>query len=155
MKNKNIFISAIFLTNSLNLYSQVAVLTLGENVVSTNGSISYSVGEVFYTNKGSGSSQSEGIQHAYTIHPVNNGSTLHVSMYPNPTSDLLFFKVENLNYSELSFKIFNVSGTLLRSGPIQDPSSSVSLNNLPSGTYLIKINRGYTEEKSYKIFKIN
>ncbi len=155
MKNKNIIFSAIFLVNWLNLSSQVSVLALGENIATIYGSISYSVGEVFYTNKGSGSAQSEGVQHTYTIHAVNNGSTLHVALYPNPTSDLLFFKVENLNYAELSYKIFNVSGTLLRTGIISDHSTSVSLNNLPSGTYLIKINRGYTEEKSYKIYKIN
>lgn len=142
-----------FTINSIKLLSQVSILSGGKDIKNSSGTVSFSVGEVFYISKGDKNTLSEGIQNGYTINPINNGSRMRVSIYPNPSFDLVYFKVENLNYRDLSYKLFSITGLLLRSGIILNIQSSISLNSLPSGAYLLKINRGLVEEKSFKILK--
>jgi hypothetical protein len=126
------------------------------NAISNNyGSITYSIGELFYVEKGSQYTLAEGIQNGITINPINTKSSIKVSIYPNPTSDLVYFKVQNLNFHNYSYKIYNSYGIELLHGRIQNMNASASLSHLPPSIYLCKIYRDQFEILTYQIIKIN
>lgn len=134
-------------------YGQSSFNCSGENVKSNFGSVSYSIGESFYVFKGADCKVNEGVQIGYVINPISTNASLRMSTYPNPTSDLVFFKVENLNFSNLSYLLFDAKGKLITKGRIVDTNSFISLKELPPSVYFLKCYRGLTEEVSFKIFK--
>jgi ribosomal protein S17 len=119
------------------------------------GSLDISIGEVFYIQKGQVLNLTEGIQNGITINPVSSKSKISVSVYPNPTNDLVQFKVQNLNFNNLHYRIYNNMGNEISHGDIVNINSTVSLSKFPSSIYLVKIYRGANEESAYKILKIN
>ena len=134
--------------------AQISNNASGNDIFNNAGSIAYSIGELFYVEKGAHNTTTEGIQNGITINPVNNKSSIKISIYPNPTSDYVYFKVQNLFYENYSFKIYNSNGTELLHGRIQNMNTSVSLSHLPPSIYLCKIYRDQLEMLTYQIIKI-
>ena len=97
----------------------------------------------------------EGLQHGFVINPIYTRARLHISIYPNPTSDLVFFKVENLNFLNLSYILYDVTGITIMKGQIIDTKSFISLKELASQTYILLCLRGTIEQNVFKIIKIN
>jgi hypothetical protein len=135
--------------------AQTSVLTSGGDFSSNYGSMSYSIGEVFNISKGTGFKLQEGAQQCFIINPIYTHSNLHLSIFPNPTTDFIYFKVENFNYLNLSYILFDLTGKTILKGKIIDIKSFISLKNLPSQSYLLKCFRGNEEENTFKIQKIN
>jgi hypothetical protein len=142
----------IFLSLSTN--AQNSVVTSGKDEGGIYGNLSYTIGEVFYTLKGNGYNLSEGPQQPFKINPVLNRSSLHVSVYPNPSRDFIYFLVEDLNFNNLNYELISISGKVLLSGKITTTKSFVPLNNILNGVYLLKISRGAFEKTTYQILKI-
>ncbi|MBU1369193.1 MAG: thiol protease/hemagglutinin PrtT [Bacteroidetes bacterium] len=64
-----------------------------------------------------------------------------VTIYPNPTSDLLFIKNDQ-NIEFTNFGIYNLKGERIISQPINDKlqnTQAINLKNLPSGSYFLKL----------------
>ena len=137
------------------LNAQSLVVTAGKDIENTNGSVSFTVGSVFYLNRNQALSITEGMQQSYTINEIPGKSTLRVVLFPNPTSDLVYFKVENLNYKNLSYRVYDLSGRLMSEGKIINPQSSVSISSYPSNMFIVRVYRNSIEERSFKIFKTN
>jgi hypothetical protein len=135
--------------------AQSGVVVSGKNIESTSGSLSYTVGDIFYTQKGLGISIKEGLQQSYVINELSTKFTLRVSLYPNPTNDIVHFKVENLNYKNLSFRLYDITGRLITTGRIINDQSVLSLKNLSDNIFIVKVIRGEQEEHSFKILKSN
>jgi len=133
---------------------QMATITAGGNYISKEGTVSFSIGEVVYISKGLSYNMTEGVQHSFIINPIFTNSNLLLSIYPNPTTDLLFFKLENLNYLDLSYILYDISGKILMRGTILDSKSTISLKNYASQTFILKIVRGQNEQNIFKILKI-
>jgi hypothetical protein len=127
----------------------------GVLIQSNFGSISVSIGEVFYLNKGSSYSISEGIQHGIVINKILTNSNIHILVYPNPTNDLIFFKVENYNFQNLTYQLYNILGFELLNGRITGTASFISIKQLPPSVYYLKIYRSENVMATYKIIKIN
>ncbi len=139
----------------INLKAQRNVLSSGGDLKSNHGSVSVSIGEIFYTSKGLSYNMTEGLQHGFVINPIYKRASLHISIYPNPTSDLVFFKVENLNFLNLSYILYDVTGKTIMKGQIIDTKSFISLKELASQTYILLCLRGTIEQNVFKIIKIN
>lgn len=152
---KYVLLILLILTIRSQSEAQISNNASGNDIYSQYGSISYSVGELFYVQKGTEYTVTEGIQNGFTIHPSHNKTNIKVTVYPNPTSDFIFFKVQDLYFDNLSYKIFNNNGKELLNGTIQNINTSVSLNHLPPSVYLCKIYRKQSEILTYQIIKIN
>jgi hypothetical protein len=137
------------------LSSQITYNSSGLSIVSSYGSVDYSIGEVLYTQKGNFFNANEGIQNGIIINPVYTNKRLHVSVYPIPTNDIVHFKVENLNFKTLSYSLITENGKEIQRGVIENETINISLKWFPSGVYIIKIYRNAIEETSYKILKVN
>lgn len=140
---------------SLSIKAQTSVLTSGGDFNSKYGSVNYSIGEIFNISKGTGFKLHEGVQQCFIINPIYTHSNLLLSIYPNPTTDFIYFKVQDFNFLNLSYTLFDVTGKMILKGKIIDTKSSISLKNLPSQTYFLKCFRGDAEENTFKIQKIN
>lgn len=73
------------------------------------------------------------------------------SIFPNPTHDQITISA-SANYIGKNYRIFDYTGKLLQSNTIQSENTTISLSDLPSGLYLLRI-EGNNHE-SYKIVKL-
>lgn len=144
------------------LQAQEAIPASGGNASGSSGSVSYSVGQVVYqTHTGTNGSVAEGVQQPYEISVVTGleeakGINLTVSAYPNPTTDFLTLKVENYKTENLSYQLYDISGKLLENKKIESNETSISMTNLVSATYFLKVVKmqGIASQKAVKTFKI-
>ncbi len=156
LKNSlRLFLFVSFLLCHLSNIAQSSVNTSAKDIENLNGSVSYTLGSVFFVSRNQGLLTTEGIQQSYTINEIVSKSILRVALFPNPTSNLVYFKVENLNYKNLSYRLYDINGRLITSGKILNDQSVVSLQNFPSNIFIVKVFRGELEEQSFKIFKAN
>ena len=141
------------------IFGQQAIHTSGENASGSGGTVSYSVGQIFYaTSSGTNGSVSEGVQQPYEISIITaidlaKGIGLSFTAYPNPTTNLLTLTVENLDYTKFNFQLFNMNGELLENKLLTGEQTTISLQNLPPSSYLIKVVGDQQEYKTFKIIK--
>ena len=157
---KNLFI-LLGLIISLSTNAQVGIPAAGGNASSSGGSISYTIGQVVYTtNTGTNGSVAQGVQQPFEISVVTGieyaqSINLNCSAYPNPTTDHLTLKVDNIEISTLKFQLFDIYGKLLENKKISSNESTIPMNNLVPGTYFLKvIQMNYTSNQEVKTFKI-
>lgn len=152
---KYILLILLILTNRSQTEAQISTNASGNDIYSQYGVVSYSVGELFYTQKGSELTSSEGLQNGASIHSSHHKSLIKIAIYPNPTVDLVYFKFQNSTVNNLSYKIYNETGNVLIQGTITNANTSVSLGQLPSSVYVCKVFKEQAELTSLKIIKIN
>jgi len=122
------------------------------------GTAAYSVGQIVYTsNTGAGGSVAQGVQQPYEISIVlgveDHQISLNMKVYPNPTSDFLILNVGNFELSTLNFELYDISGKLLERKKITSITETISLVNLPSSTYFLKVTSNNEEIKTFKVIK--
>ncbi|MCF8297355.1 MAG: T9SS type A sorting domain-containing protein [Saprospiraceae bacterium] len=139
------------------LNAQEAIVSTGGNSTGIGGSVSYTIGQIVYaTDTGLTGSVAQGVQQPFEISVVGGlentlGITLQCSVYPNPTADFLNLIIDNYNFKNLSYQIFDLHGKLLEKKKLIDSETVISTANLPSGTYFLKV---VSDNKEVKIFKI-
>ena len=102
-----IFLLSIALTE---IKAQQGTTATGGEASGAGGTLSYSVGQVSYTNiTNSNGYINEGVQQPYEFFTVgistNNNITLSYSAYPNPTASTVNLKVENTSLENLSYQL--------------------------------------------------
>jgi hypothetical protein len=122
------------------------------------GTAAYSVGQIVYTsNTGAGGSVAQGVQQPYEISIVlgveDHQISLNMKVYPNPTSDFLILNVGNFELSTLNFELYDISGKLLERKKITSITETISMENLPSSTYFLKVTSNNEEVKTFKVIK--
>lgn len=140
------------------MYAQKAVLATGSNATGSNGSVSYSVGQIDYYNKGSNSQIMEGVQQAYEITTLSTSETLaadkkDILLYPNPFKDFVFLDFTTNDYKNSEFQLFDSSGKLLKEEKIKESKSEFNFSALPSAMYIIRVNKDGKNLKTFKIIK--
>lgn len=135
--------------------AQTAVLTTGTTASGAIGSVSYSVGQVAYSQKGSNQQIMEGVQQAYEITSleVDDESILEkkILLYPNPVSDILNVDFGKENYHNSNYVLFDSQGKLLKTGKFSQQNTELNMAELPTSVYIIQI---FQEKKNIKTFKI-
>ena len=95
-----ILIMIVIITNFLTSYAQEAIPAAGANASGSNGSVSYTIGQVVYTTEfGPNGSEAKGVQQPYEISIItsvesNNSQNIECVIYPNPASNFLTLKFE-------------------------------------------------------------
>lgn len=140
-------------------YAQDATSAAGGNSTGTGGSVSYTLGQLAYqSHTSTNGTILEGIQLPFEISVITSieeafGVTLIISAYPNPVSDHLTLTVNNNNFSNLTYHLFDIDGKLLHTEKIISNQTSINMNNLASSIYLIKVMQNNKEVKTFKISK--
>ena len=73
--------------------------------------------------------------------------------YPNPTTDYLTLKVKNYESNNLSFKLFDINGKLLKTENLMGKETQIEMQNLNPGNYFLKITDNQKEIKVFTIIK--
>ena len=150
---KKILILQLFLFICF-MHAQEAVLTTGGDATGNGGSVSYSVGQVFYqTNTGTNVSVSEGVQQAYEISlEVDETTTnLRLQIYPNPTNNYLNLTVTDA--TGLTYHLYNMQGKLIKTAAINSPKTTIRLEGLAKATYFLNVLKNNQTIKTFKIIK--
>ena len=141
-----------------NVYAQNNTITTGADVANTNGSISYSIGQIDYLSSDNGSIFiNQGIQQPFEIVTLSGNEILNISIsaqvYPNPTANNLIISLQNYNYENLTYKLFDIRGREIIKGIISNSETIVNMQPFASATYVLKISKKNKEIKSFKILK--
>jgi hypothetical protein len=141
------------------LQAQEAIPASGGNASGSEGSVSYSVGQMVYTtNIGTNGSVAQGVQQPFEISVVTGledteGISLRCSVYPNPTTDYLVLKVENFDKENLSYQLIDIKGKPLENKKITGIETSIVMSSLTPATYFLKVTQNNKEVKTFKIVK--
>jgi len=146
---------------SLAVNAQEAIPVTGGNASGSSGSVSYTIGQVAYiTNNGTNGTVAQGVQQPFEISVITGieqakSINLNCSAYPNPTTDYLTLKVDNIEPSTLNFQLYDINGKLLENKQITSIESIISMKNLVAATYILKvIQMKYSSSQEVKTFKI-
>lgn len=135
------------------------IITSGSNATGSSGSVTYSIGQVFYTYIGLQTvyNVEQGIQHQEKDEnlgtPEIEKPTTEIFVFPNPTADFvnLSMKGDELESANRSYRLYDLQGRLLKQNIITQTETQVSLNNFSSSLYILTV---YVDNKLYKSFKI-
>ncbi len=141
------------------LQAQETTATSGGDASGSGGSVSCSIGQVFYiTNTGSNGSVAQGVQQPFEISEASGieeaaGITLQCSAYPNPSTDYLNLVVENYKLENLTYQLYDISGKLLETKKIESSETTIAMCNFNPGIYFLKVTDNSKEIKTLKIIK--
>jgi Secretion system C-terminal sorting domain len=142
------------------LYAQQGNLASGGDASGTGGTVSFSIGQVFYSSA-SGTSQNlnQGIQQPFEISVLNSVEekaadiNLTASVFPNPTISNFTLKVETTKWKNLSYELYNAQGSLLLSKKVEVDETIIEISGLASAFYILKVHDGNQSIKTFKITK--
>ena len=149
-----IFPFVFFVLSFVSSYGQYSISTTGGHIKSTEGSTSFTVGQVAYVlKKGNGTYLNEGIQQVYTkkTTPIEELVYLkEVLLFPNPTQETFNLIMSTKEDVLVRYTIMDYLGKEIKNGDIITEKSEISLVDLPSGNYFISLK----SKKEHRIFKM-
>lgn len=75
------------------------------------------------------------------IEPLNN--TNNFSIYPNPTNEILNISIaKELDLSHAKISLVDISGRVILNQPIHSAETTININHLPNGVYVLKFRLG-------------
>ncbi|MEI7596927.1 MAG: T9SS type A sorting domain-containing protein [Bacteroidota bacterium] len=164
MKNykAKLFTAFLLCVGFTGVQAQESINAAGGNATGSNGSVSYSVGQVFYTStSGSNGSVAQGVQQPYEISVVTEveeakNIALTCTAYPNPTTDFLTLSInatEAKITQPMSYKIIDINGRVLENKEINSDKTNVTMSNLVPANYFLVVVQGTKTMKTFKIVK--
>jgi hypothetical protein len=159
MKNRIKIILGVFLLSTGTSFSQETISTTGGEATGSGGTASYTVGQISYTtNTGTNGIVAQGVQQTYTVviddsGVAENGISLTITTFPNPTLDKVNLKIEDFSTQELNYVLTDLSGRLLQEKKVVNAVSEIELNQYESGTYILKVKNTSNEVRTFKIIK--
>lgn len=156
MKTTLFTLSSFLVSFSIQVSGQEALNTSGTNMSGTTGNVTASLGQVFYeATSSSVGNIVAGVQQPYEITTTLGVDITEISLdltvFPNPTTDILNLKMGFKDYEKYYYDIFDGSGKLLASKSISQAQTQITMTSYPAGIYLLKISKG---SKIIKIFKV-
>jgi len=161
MRHKRFKLSVVLLLGLglTGLQAQESTNSTGGNASGSGGTASYTVGQVVYTTQtGSNGTVAQGVQQPYEISVVSGIEDakyiqLECSAYPNPATDYLILKVENSDYENLTYQLYNLSGKLLTNEKLKENEAIITMVDFAQGIYFLKVTDNQKEIKTFKIIK--
>jgi hypothetical protein len=160
MFKKSIFIT-IFFCATLTVAAQSGLVTTGGDIQGSNGSVSYTVGQVAVQSiEASAASLTEGVQQPYEIQTVGVDNypsiTLDAVVYPNPTTDKLilsFNGIETHSIASLRVALYNTNGQYIQTVDVASAQTTIDMSALAAGTYYLRVTAGQQTLKTFKVVK--
>ena len=159
MIHKKTIASVAFLLLGLGgLQAQESPTATGGDATGTGGTASYSVGQVVYTTAtGTNGSVAQGVQQPYEISTtvgVNETTiNLELSVYPNPTTDYLTLKIDDIELSTLNFQLIDLQGKVIENKKVTATTSTINVESLSKATYFLNVTDNNQLIKTFKIIK--
>jgi len=140
------------------LLAQQVVATAGGTFNNSSGYLSYTIGEgVAQTLTKGNKTITQGFQQtnlSVTIVSELKELDFSITAYPNPVSDILKIRTDKKEVTGLQYLLFDMTGKLISGSNLEGTETNVPFDKLNSGTYLIKVQAGTKELKTFKIIKL-
>ena len=140
------------------VYSQEAIPVSGGEANGPGGSVSYTVGQVFYTTyTGSTGSVSQGVQQPYEFQVIRKSKLKNINLtavtYPNPTKDFIILKITDSAFNNLRYTLFDANVKFIASDAISASRTQIQMKYLTIGVYILKVSKKNKILKTFKIIK--
>jgi hypothetical protein len=123
-------------------------------------SISWTLGETIiptFTSQDGSLILTHGFQQKLIITAVeeNLGDPVKVTIYPNPTSEMINIQFETATDKEISLFLLDAQGRLVKTEVIETSvlNKTVNLQDLPAGVYYVRLTKGKLVNV-YKVVKL-
>ncbi len=149
-----IFLGCIAGFYSISCFSQSALTSLGSDHSGSGGSISFSGGQLVYSQYNSDEWDfSQGVQQAFeiTVLTADQNDKPNITVYPNPTLGSLI--IEHQFAVQPLVVLRDVNGKILKSDFIA--TNAIDLTDLPSGLYFLSVVESMGYSHTFKIVKQN
>ncbi|MCX6255918.1 MAG: T9SS type A sorting domain-containing protein [Bacteroidia bacterium] len=150
-------IAVLLFTSCVRLLAQQVVATAGNTFGNENGSLSYTIGEgVAQTLTKGDKTITQGFHQTTmsgTMVSELKDLDFSIFVFPNPTSDMLKIKVTKENVPGLQYLLFDINGKLIFQKNLESNETDVPVHQLAIGYYIIKVQAGTKELKTFKIIK--
>jgi len=125
--------------------------TAGGQVISEVGSVSFTIGQVFYHEK---NGLSQGVQQP----AVNKALSVldfeaAFEIYPNPVSETLFLKLKNEELNDVKYELVNLNGQIVLQGVLKEKQEKIKMSDLKESVYVVNFRIKNKLLKSIKIIK--
>lgn len=155
--NKTLILTCVLLASFV-VQSQDTVTVSGGEGAGSGGTLSYTLGQVFYTAATETvGSVSQGVQQGIELNTFSNPELTTVNLnavtHPNPTTDYVVLNISDSSLTNLCYTIMDVQGKVLLNGQISNSDTHISMQNLSLGIYMLKVIQNNTEIKTFKIIK--
>ena len=135
--------------------AQRNILTSGDSFSNNSGSVSYSIGQISYTTQiNESGSKNDGLQQPteiYNLSTQEDNFLKDISIFPIPSQNILHIQLAEKKI--LLFKIYNLNGKLLKEGILDAREKNITISNLSTGSYFLKISDKKTKSQTFKIIK--
>lgn len=138
-------------------YGQNSINTTGGNINSNGINLSYSIGQLKINTIESSSSTLnldfiQGVQYAFSIYDCSRLASIELSVYPNPSSQMVYIKT--IDEPNLKLIIYDIAGRLIHERTLES-STTVDVENYSNGTYIFAFYGFCGLIKSFKVLKNN
>jgi hypothetical protein len=141
-----------------------SVNSAGVKMTQSNGSLSFTVGELVVLTQidANGNSLGGGFTNSSTISTTvlsvqePDAAVLQVSIFPNPTTDLVQLQIKEANIDEMELEFSDLTGKILYSAQYRLMNQNIGINTAgyPSGVYLLTLKKSNGQILgTYKIVK--
>lgn len=148
-----------FFFNTYSGYAQSGITTSGGSHNDESGSISYSVGQVFYASASSeNGSLNEGIQQAYQIATIMGQDEfeyiqLNIKAFPNPTKDFLYLSINPLPSQNYGYVLADMHSKSIQTKDRLQSENQIDMSALPPAVYFLRLTHNNEIIKVFKIIK--
>jgi hypothetical protein len=149
MLRSTLLLPAIMACTSL--FAQQSTNAAGGEATGTNGTVSYTVGQVDYINfSNSEVSISLGVQQPYIL--IADEGEFQILVYPNPTPSKIKIKILKPGTDDMQVTMYTVLGQELLTRDLNEGETTISLSPFSPATYILQLRIGETI-RTYKIIK--
>ena len=162
MQKRTLFFVSFMMVLAIAVNAQSVIVPVGGDVQNSNGSMSYTVGQIAVETAVSNVgyvSVAEGVQQPYEIQTVgvNNYQqiVLNAKIYPNPTENLAQLELNGFEIPDDGLKayLYDGNGKLLQTLTITDDITSFQIGQYATGNYLLEVKSGNNSMKTFKIVR--
>lgn len=149
--------SLILLCASMAASAQQVVATSGDSYQKNNAQVSWTLGELSTeTQRAFKVIATQGMQQPTlsVVTDVNVQTFLaQASVYPNPTSLGIQLTILEQSLEHLAYSVCDLQGKEFLAGKVASATSDLDFSTLPQATYVLKISKNGTIQKTFKIIK--
>jgi hypothetical protein len=155
MQKTLLFTALVF---SFLTYAQQNTVSTGSEDSNASGSITYSIGQIDYIASSNASTFiNQGVQQPFEIVTLSGNEIkdiqINAEVYPNPSVNHLIISLQNYNYENLSYRLFDIRGREIIADKIANSETIVNMQPYASAAYILKLVDNNKEIKTFKILK--
>lgn len=142
-------------------FAQSAIVPIGGDAQSNNGSVSYTVGQIAVQTSANsdGVSVGEGVQQPYEIMTVGVDEYPHIVLnaviYPNPTDNIAQLQLNGFEIPADGLRAFlyDGNGKMLQNINVTEDLTSFQIGQYATGTYFLELRDGKRVLKTFKVVR--